>query len=46
MLKAMSLAASTDALLRVKYHYPDVDMAKVKAGADAEKDLAVLELEV
>ena len=46
LLKAMSLAAATDALVRVKSHYPNVDMAKVKGGADAEKDLAALELEV
>jgi hypothetical protein len=30
LLKATSLAAATDALVRVKSHYPDVDMAKVK----------------
>jgi chromosome segregation ATPase len=46
LLKATSLAAATDALVRVKLYYPDVDMAKVKGGADAEKDLASLELEV
>jgi hypothetical protein len=46
LLKAASLAAATDALVRVKSHYPDVDMAKVKAGPDAEKDLAALELEL
>jgi hypothetical protein len=46
LLKATSLAAATDALVRVKSHYPDVDMAKVKGGVDAEKDLAALELEV
>jgi hypothetical protein len=46
LLKVVSLAAATDALVRVKSHYPDVDMAKVKAGPDAEKDLAALELEV
>jgi phosphopantetheine adenylyltransferase len=39
LLKATSLAAATDALVRVKSHYPDVNMAKVKAGADVEKDL-------
>jgi hypothetical protein len=33
-------------LVSVKSHYPDVDMAKVKGGLDAEKDLAALELEV
>jgi hypothetical protein len=46
LLKATSLAAATDALVRVKSHYPDIDMAKVKASPDAKKDLAVLELEV
>jgi hypothetical protein len=40
------LAAATDALVRVKYHYPDVDMAKIKGGADTTKDLQALELEV
>jgi hypothetical protein len=35
-----------DALVRVKSHYPDVDMANVKGGPDVEKDLAALELEV
>jgi hypothetical protein len=33
-------------LVRVKSHYPDIDMAKVKAGVDVEKDVAALELEV
>jgi hypothetical protein len=46
LLEVTSLAATTDALVRVKCHYPDVDMAKVKAGPDAEKDLTALELEV
>jgi hypothetical protein len=46
LLKAMGLAAATDALVRVKSHYPDIDMAKVKAGADDNKDLTALELEV
>jgi hypothetical protein len=46
LLKAMSLAAATDALVRVKSHHPDVDMVKVKEGADATKDLEALELEV
>jgi hypothetical protein len=40
------LAAATDALVRVRSHYPDVDMAKVKGGADTTKDLKALELEV
>jgi hypothetical protein len=33
-------------LVRVRSHYPDIDMAKVKGGADATKDPRVLELEV
>jgi hypothetical protein len=40
------LAAATDALVRVKSHYPDVDLAKIKGGADTTKDLKALELEV
>jgi hypothetical protein len=44
LLKATSLAAATDAL--VKSQYLDVDMAKVKASADTTKDLRALELEV
>jgi hypothetical protein len=46
LLRATSLAAATDALVRVKSHYPDVDMAKVKGGADTTKDLKALDLEV
>jgi coenzyme F420-reducing hydrogenase gamma subunit len=46
LLKATSLVAATDALMRVKSHYPDVDMTKIKGGADDEKDLKALELEV
>jgi chromosome segregation ATPase len=46
LLKVTSLAAATDALVRVRSHYPDVDTAKVKAGPDVEKDLTTLELEV
>jgi hypothetical protein len=30
LLRATGLAAATDALVRVKSHYPEVDMAKVK----------------
>jgi hypothetical protein len=46
LLRVTSLAAETDALVRVKSHYPDVDMAKVGGGADTTKDLKALELEV
>jgi hypothetical protein len=41
-----STTAATDALVRVKSHYPDVDMDKVKGGADTTKDLQALELDV
>jgi hypothetical protein len=40
------LAAATNALVRVKSHYPYVDMVKVKGGVDTTKDLKALELEV
>jgi chromosome segregation ATPase len=46
LLRATSLAAATDALVRVKSHYPNIDMAKIKGGADTTKDLQALELEV
>jgi hypothetical protein len=38
LLRATGLAAATDALVRVKSHYPNVDMAKIKGGADTTKD--------
>jgi hypothetical protein len=46
LLRATSLAAATDPLVRVKSHYSDVEMAKVKEGANTTKDLKALELEV
>jgi hypothetical protein len=46
LLRATGLAAATDALVRVKSHYPEVDMTKIKGGADTTKDLQTLELEV
>jgi hypothetical protein len=46
LLRVTGLAATTDALVRVKSNYPDVDMAKIKGGADTTKDLQALELEV
>jgi hypothetical protein len=46
LLRATGLAAATNALVRVKSHYPKVDMAKIKGGADTTKDLQALELEV
>jgi hypothetical protein len=46
LLRATGLAAATDASVRVKSHYPEVDMTKIKGGADTTKDLHALELEV
>jgi hypothetical protein len=46
LLRATGLASSTDALVRVKSHYPEVDMTKIKYGADTTKDLQALELEL
>jgi hypothetical protein len=46
LLRATGLAVATDALVRVKYHYHEVDMAKIKGGADTTTDLQALELEV
>jgi chromosome segregation ATPase len=42
LLRATSLTAATDALVRVKSHYPDFDMAKIRGGADTTKDLQAL----
>jgi hypothetical protein len=46
LLMATGLAAATDALVRVKSHYLEVDMTKIKGGADTTKDLQALELKV
>jgi hypothetical protein len=46
LLKATSLAAATETLVRVKSHYPDVNMVKVGESSDTMKDLKALELEV
>jgi hypothetical protein len=46
LLRATGLAAVTDVLVRVKSHYPEVNMAKIKGGADTTKDFQALELEV
>jgi hypothetical protein len=45
LLRATGLATATVALVRVKSHYAEVDMAKIKGGADTMKDLHALELE-
>jgi hypothetical protein len=39
LLRATGLATATDALVRVKTHYPDVDMSMIKGGVDTTKDL-------
>jgi hypothetical protein len=46
LLRVTGLEAATDALVRVKSHYPEVDMTKIKGGADTTKVLQALELEV
>jgi hypothetical protein len=46
LLRATGSAAATDALVRVKSQYPEVDMAKIKGGANTTKDLQALELEI
>jgi hypothetical protein len=46
LLRATGLVVATDALVRVKSQYPEVDMTKIKGGADTTKDLHALELEV
>jgi hypothetical protein len=46
LLRATGLAAATDAFVRVKSHYPEVEMTKIKGGADTTKDLHALEFEV
>jgi hypothetical protein len=46
LLRATGLTATTIALVRVKSHYLEVDMTKIKGGADTTKDLHALELEV
>jgi hypothetical protein len=46
LLKGTSLAAATDAFVRVKSRYPDVDMAKIAGGFDTTKDLKALDIEV
>jgi hypothetical protein len=45
-VRETGLAAATDALVRVKSHYPEVDMTKIKGGAKTTKDHQALELEV
>jgi hypothetical protein len=46
LMRETGLAAATDALVRVKSHYPEVDITKIKGDADTTKDLHALELEV
>jgi hypothetical protein len=45
-LRVMSLTATTESLVRVKSHHPEVDMVKVGEGPDVTKDLKVVEDEV
>jgi hypothetical protein len=45
-VRETGLATTTDALVRVKSHYLEVDMTKIKDGAKTTKDLQALELKV
>jgi hypothetical protein len=40
LLRATSLAVVTNALVRVKSHYPDIDMAKITCGSSANHRVA------
>jgi hypothetical protein len=46
LLRGTSLSVATDALVRVKSHYPDVDLAKIKGGANTTQELKAMELKV
>jgi hypothetical protein len=46
LLKATSLLSATEVLVRVRLHYPNVDMVKVGESADTMKDLRAMKLEV
>jgi hypothetical protein len=46
LLRATSLTAETELLVRVKSHHSEVDMVKVREGPDVIKDLKVVEDEV
>jgi hypothetical protein len=44
--RAMKEATESEYAVRVKSHYPEVDMTKIKGGADTTEDHHALELEV
>ena len=46
LLKASGKTAAVGALLRVKSHYPEVEVTKIEAGPNREDDLKVIEAEV
>jgi hypothetical protein len=46
LLRGTSLSVATNALVRVKSHYPDVDLAKIKGGANTTKELKAMVLKV
>jgi hypothetical protein len=43
LLRATSLTGATESLVRLKSHFPEVDMVKVEEGPDITKDLQVVE---
>jgi hypothetical protein len=46
LLRVTILIAVKESLVRVKSHFPEVDMVKVGEGPDTTKDLHVVEEEV
>ena len=46
MLKVSGKTAAIGALLRVKSHYPEVEVAKIEAGPNREANLKAIEAEV
>jgi hypothetical protein len=46
LLTLLRATGLTDALVRVESHYPKVEMAMIKGGADTTNDLQALQLKV
>jgi hypothetical protein len=46
LLRVTSLTTAMESLVRVKSHFPEVDMVKVGEGLDVSKDLKAVEPEV
>ena len=46
LLKVSSKTSAVGALTRIKYHYPEVEVAKIGAGPNRQADLKAIEVEV